>query len=374
MNRVWTSPIIRIFLWILLVALLGGVAVYYVELQAGNRQFGSLPQALWWAIVTMTTVGYGDYTPQGAAGRVLAVVIMFTGISLLSFLTAGIAAGSVARRMKANQGLMPIKVRDHIIVCGWHHKIERLIDAFANIDDHSSARVIVLVNEESEERIQSLRSQYGYSHIKYIRGDFTKEPILKRANIHTARAVVIFPTELPSGGANDEKSILATLTIKNLNPKAQVVVYVHDHGTITHLRRANADNIVLADNFGSFIIVSHIMNPGIPQFADELLSASSERHFQRVPIPREFVGKSFGELARHNRQTEGWLTIGLYLEEEQQGIGSFLSADASQLDAFIERKLKEAGHSLGDGSHTTVEVNPADDQIIHDGQGALVIP
>lgn len=374
MNRLWISTIIRIFLWILLVAFIGGVAVYFVELRAGNKEFGSLPEALWWAIVTMTTVGYGDYIPQGVAGRVLAVVIMFTGISLISYLTASIAAGSMARRLKANQGLMPIRVKDHIIVCGWHHKIARLIDAFMHIDDTGGERVIVLVNEESEERIQSLKSEYGYSHIKYIRGEFTKEPILKRANIGTARAVVIFPTELPTGGANDEKSILATLMIKNLNPKVQVVVYVHDQATITHLRRANADNIVLADNFGSFIIASHIMNPGIPQFADELLSASSARHFQRVPIPDNFVGKSFGELARHYRETEGWLTIGLYLEEEQQGIGSFLSADTSQLDAFIERKLRQAGHSLGDGSHTTVTVNPADDQIIHEGQGALVIP
>ena len=354
--------------------MLGGLGVYYLEVRAGSPQFSSIGEALWWAVVTMTTVGYGDYTPKGGTGRLLAVVIMFTGISLISFLTASIASLSVTRRMKASQGLMPIKVKDHIVICGWHHKIERLIDAFLSIDSSGKDCIIVLVNEESEDKMQSLKNQYGYAHIKYIRGEFTKEQILKRANIDTARAAIIFPTELPTGGASDEKSILATLTIKNLSPNVQVVAYVHDQSNIAHLRKANADSIVLSDNFGSFIIASHVLNPGIPQIADELLSASSERHFERAKIPKEYVGKTFGDLSDHYRQRDGWLTIGLYVEEEQQGIGSFLSADTSQLDAFIERKLKEAGHSLAEGSHTTVNVNPPDDRVIQEGEGALIIP
>ena len=61
------------------------------------------------------------------------------------------------------------------------------------------------------------------------------------------------------------------------------------------------------------------------------------------------------------------------MEEEQVGIGSFLSADGSQLDAFIEKMLRKAGHSLVDGSHTTVTINPGDTQLIHEREGALVI-
>ena len=373
MNTLWHLTLSRIFLLIGLVAIVGGAGIYYFESRSGTQQFSSLGEALWWSVVTMTTVGYGDYTPQGGPGRVFAVIIMFSGIALVSFLTATIASVSVARRLRANQGLMPIKVKNHIIICGWHHKIERLVDAFMQIDSGNKEWLIVLVNEETEDRMQSLKSQHGYSRIKYIRGEFTRETILKKANIETARAVVIFPKEELGGGVSDEKSILATLTVKNLNPKIQVVVYVHNQTSIAHMRRANADNVVLADNFGSFIIASHILNPGIPQIADELLSASSDNHLRRVAIPKEFVGKSFSELSKHHRVTEGWITVGLYMEEQQVGIGSFLSADGSQLDAFIEKMLRKAGHPLGEGSHTTVSINPGDTQIIHEGEGALVI-
>ncbi len=182
------------------------------------------------------------------------------------------------------------------------------------------------------------------------------------------------PIELPTGGVSDEKTVLATLTIKNINPDVQIVAYAHERNTITHLKRANADNVVLADNFGSFIVASHILHPGIPQAIDELLDAQSDHHFTRKPIPKEFVGKEFTDLFTHYRKKNGWITIGLYSEREQSNLGSFLSADSSHLDAFIERKLNEAGKGIGECSRISVLINPADDHIITDREGAIVIP
>ena len=367
-------PLVKALGSILLVAIAGGVGVLILERTSAEQEIRSIPEALWWAIVTMTTVGYGDYTPHGALGRVLAVIIIFAGITLMAVLSGTIASRLVARRLRANQGLMPIKVKDHIIICGWHHKIESLLNALLNIETEDTDFQIVLINEEPEDKMQSLKNQYGYTRIKYIRGEFTKEATLKQAQLEHARAVIILPTEQPTGGTTDEKTILASLTIKNLNPKVQVVAYVYDKSAITHVKRADADDVVLSDNFGSFIVASHILNPGIPQTIDLLMDSTSPHHFQRVKIPKEFVGRPFEELLHHHRQEKGWLTVGLYTEAQQVGFADFLSADASQLDAFIERKLREAGRGLDEGSRISVVVNPPQDHVIQEGEGAIIIP
>ena len=65
---------------------------------------------------------------------------------------------------------------------------------------------------------------------------------------------------------------------------------------------------------------------------------------------------------------------GLYTEEEQADFSSFLSADVSQLDAFIERKLIEAGKGKADGQNISVVVNPPDDHVITELEGAIIIP
>ena len=82
------------FHWVAAIALLtvlgGAIAEYYVERGAGGvTSFGD---ALWWAIVTATTVGYGDLSPVTPAGRVIAVVLMLVGIGVIGAFTATIAS------------------------------------------------------------------------------------------------------------------------------------------------------------------------------------------------------------------------------------------------------------------------------------------
>ena len=64
------------------VIILGGIGVYLVEHNRPGANITTLGNALWWAIITITTVGYGDYTPITPIGRVIAVVVMFSGIGI----------------------------------------------------------------------------------------------------------------------------------------------------------------------------------------------------------------------------------------------------------------------------------------------------
>ncbi len=143
---------------------------------------------------------------------------------------------------------------------------------------------------------------------------------------------------------------------------------------LTHIRRANVDEVVLSDDFGAYMLASHVMDPGIPQTTKGLLNASSDERLRRVDIPSQFVGRSFDDLFEYFRSTNGWILVGMYSEEENLGIGEVLSADSSALDAFIERKLNEGGISLQEESKVTTVINPKNNFLIEEGQRAIVIP
>jgi voltage-gated potassium channel len=85
----------RFLLAALLLVANAAVAVYFYERHAAGSNIHTIGEALWWAMVTVTTVGYGDYYPVTFLGRVAALFIMATGILTLAVVTAQVASSFV---------------------------------------------------------------------------------------------------------------------------------------------------------------------------------------------------------------------------------------------------------------------------------------
>lgn len=102
-----------IFILIIMIVLAAG-GVYAFEHHAQPQVFGSIPQAMWWAVVTLTTVGYGDVTPVTNAGKLLGSVIMVLGVGLAA-LPAGILATGLANELKVRKQRLEQEFRELII-------------------------------------------------------------------------------------------------------------------------------------------------------------------------------------------------------------------------------------------------------------------
>jgi voltage-gated potassium channel len=96
--------LLSVVLGLVIVLLAAASLAYLLERNAQPEAFGSIPAALWWAIVTVTTTGYGDAVPQTIAGRMLAGVVMVSGI-LVFALWAGILATGYADEMRRREFL-----------------------------------------------------------------------------------------------------------------------------------------------------------------------------------------------------------------------------------------------------------------------------
>jgi len=373
--RHWFHLLIRnsffqVGLGIFLVMILGGLVLRMLEI--GKITEGEAP--FWWAIVTMTTVGYGDFAPKTPEGRMFAVLVMFAGISLTAMFTAIISSIFVAKRIREEKGLEKVNIKNHIILCGWNRNADKIIHSIQYLAERGR-KDIVLINDLDEEEIARLKTRYRKIRLHFVVGDFTSEQVLEKANLEAAETVIIIPSDINDSIQNpDDKTILAALTIKGLEPNIRLIAYLHDRENLTHIKRANADEVVISDDFGAYMLASHVMDPGIPQTVNRLLDNVSKNRFKRVDIPSEFIGKPFDNLFNHFRKKNNSILVGVFSEEENLGIGEILSADTLALDAFIERKLKEGGISLKEESKISLEINPGSNYRIKDGNRAIIIP
>ena len=78
-------------------AFVGALVIWLLD----KRDFSSFGQAVWWALQTVTTVGYGDVVPKSAAGRVIGGIEMVLGVSFITFLTAGVTSTVIRRAQEA---------------------------------------------------------------------------------------------------------------------------------------------------------------------------------------------------------------------------------------------------------------------------------
>ncbi|MBO4807339.1 MAG: ion transporter [Paludibacteraceae bacterium] len=95
-----SRKIIVFFLFVLLLVISIGTIMYLVESGEPDSNFTSIPKGIYWAVVTMTTVGYGDVTPTTATGQFLSAVVMLLGYTILAVPTGIVSASMISQNQK----------------------------------------------------------------------------------------------------------------------------------------------------------------------------------------------------------------------------------------------------------------------------------
>ncbi len=344
------------------------------EHSANARQFETFGDAIWWSIVTISTVGYGDKVPITTAGRIVGSITIVSGLILISLFTATVSSVFVARKIKESQGLQDIDFTDHVLICGWNSHVEEILRILNRYSTAATMMKIVMANEAQPELMEVVSEAYPNLDIKFVRGDYSREPVLHRANIKAAQSAIIVPdTTSQSGQLSDDKTLLALLTMKSMNPKLKVFTHVANRENYQHVKRANADDVIVSDQHVGFFLANQILSPGASQVAMEILDYEHGNDIHRVKIPEEFISRTFGEVFLHFKKTKNWTLIGIVTEEATVSLSDILSHDMSAVDTFIERKFKEAGINVAERVGMRIEVNPPFDYRIQRKDLAVII-
>src|SRR5947209_523745 len=96
------GSLLSVLVLFVMVLLFAAVALHVLERDVQPALFGSLPSTLWWAVVTLTTVGYGDVVPATALGRVVAALVMICGLGVFGLWTGILATGFAAETRRDN--------------------------------------------------------------------------------------------------------------------------------------------------------------------------------------------------------------------------------------------------------------------------------
>jgi voltage-gated potassium channel len=366
-------------LYLLIVGIFGA-AVYYTEKLNPESLYKNVWDGIWWGFVTISGTGYGDKFPMTVAGRLIGIFIMVSGLVLTVIISATIASVMVDRKLKEGQGLQKVNLNDHIVLCGWNAHGDKILEGFQTVATRGKKAVsVALVNELSIETLNEIQFSYRSKllNIEFIRGKFTQEQVLDKANVQRAGSVIILADQSGDNTlANaDERTILGVYTVSNINPGAHISVELANKQNEQHLKNTSVENIIVTGEFNSYMLVNAAMSPGIPQAAKEILNLNFGNILTSADIPDNFVGKQFGDAFRYFKEERNRMLVGIVSMSKKMSIDTFLSDDPSSIDEFIKRKFAESERDYfsDTGGKTQTILNPAWDYVISDNDRALVI-
>jgi voltage-gated potassium channel len=235
----------------------------------------------------------------------------------------------------------------------------------------------VLVNQMSEEKATEILERYASAEVKFVHGDHTREHVLIRANVAEAESVILLAdySGTEDQRSVDERTVLATLTVKSINPKVKTCAELMNSENLSHLKRAKVDEVVIVGENDNFLLANAALHAGVLQTVKELMNTASSTRISRAEIPKNYVGRKFAELDQHFR-SQGDLVIGVVTHEvTKMSLHDIISDDYSAIDNFIKKKFEESKRDFFGSAESKLQVklNPGHDYIVTKDDYAVVI-
>jgi voltage-gated potassium channel len=215
--------------------------------------------AVYYTIVTASTVGYGDAIPESQQARLFSISVLVLGVASFTLALGSLLGPAIEARFAQALGTMTDRqlelLEDHVIVLGYGDLTEPIIEELSG----TTPFVVITPDQDAAAHLNA-------RDIAVLSADPSDEEPLHRASIDDARAVV-------AATENDANDALAILTAKSLNPALRVVAAATDRENVEKLRRAGADSVISPAVIGGHLLVeSALGDEDVETFADRILA------------------------------------------------------------------------------------------------------
>lgn len=267
----------RILMIAALMIFLFGSVIHFIE----PKSFPTVFDGVWWAIITASTVGYGDYYPVSIPGRITAMILLLVGTGFLSSYFIHLSAATVTKQNAYAEGRVGYKGGDHIIVIGWNERSRTIIRTLIQ-----SESIILIDDTLGSNPIKE-------DNVHFIRGRANKDETLLNARISTARKVIITSDQNLDELQADMNTILTLLAIKGLNPGIRCIAEIQTSEQVNNARRAGADELIPANALTSAVLLNSIASPEVVNPLLDLLGQLNGKHLSYIEPETPLMDKHF---------------------------------------------------------------------------------
>jgi len=247
---------------ILYIALI--VVLVQVEKVYPESNIKTIYDGFWYSIVTLTTVGYGDYYPVTSIGKVLGLAVIFSSLGVLGFLIGTITNFIQDRMEKKKKGFFGTDFSNHFVIIGWDSFAKNVVDQIVN----ANCKVSVVTNNTND--LELIKDIYSDQTVFALLADYENMEALMKVNIIEANSVYV-------NFADDTKSLIYVINLKK-HFDVKVVIALQTSELKPTFQAIGVDHIISKNDITSRMVASYIFEPNVAAFTEDLIETSVEEN------------------------------------------------------------------------------------------------
>jgi voltage-gated potassium channel len=277
---------VRVLLAVALV--LVTVIIIYID-RHGYRDINedglSLLDCFYYAVVTLSTTGYGDITPVTQGARLVNVLVITPARVLFLIILVGTTLEVLTDQYRKTMrvGRWRRKLKDHVIVCGYGTKGRAAVTALLE-NGYDKSRIVVVENREDGIR------QAAANGLVAIEGNATRSAVLNEADVKNCKAVIIATD-------SDEASVLITLTVRQLTAgQVRIIAAVREQENAALLKQSGAHHVIVSSATAGRLLGLTTTAPPLIDVVEDLLTPGQGMALAMRSAERGEVGQNPREL------------------------------------------------------------------------------
>ena len=273
------------------------------ELQNTDSNIKNLFDAIWWSVVTITTVGFGDTYPTTMGGRIIGFVFLMVSLSFYAILIGRISkliSNIIDNRKRGYYGM---KEKGHAIIIGWDSFGKMVTDQLV-----AAGKKVAIVTKEKD-NIDLIREAYSPSKVFTLYSDLSNKEILEKINIDESSIVFLNLDD-------DTAKLVYLLSIKKLYNKVKFIVTLDNADLKDTFISAGVTYAISKNSLAAKLLASYIFEPDVATYNEEIIAyAETDDHYDMkeymVTKSNPYLGQYYTDTFYDLKKTSNTIMVGI---------------------------------------------------------------
>ena len=221
----------------------------------------SYGDAVWYMLVTLTSVGYGDIVPVTFIGRVIGYFFILASLVVLGALISSISSNIIKMIEEKKLGFRGTDFTNHIICIGWNDFNRMVVDEVLEAD-----RKVAIITTRKDE-VDLIYNQYGKSNVFVLYSDLHNLESINKTNPNKSSEVFL-------SFSNDTESLIYVINFRKKYPEPNIVVAIENHNLKDTFHTAGVKYVVARNEIASKLVASYVFEPEVADLNIDLMSSA----------------------------------------------------------------------------------------------------